>query len=50
MGVVALRGAPAIAEGHEWHEWHKGRCIVGADLKVGKTIKALANFTTPFTP
>ena len=33
-----------------WHMWHKGRCIVGANLKVGKTIKVLDNLTTPLSP
>ncbi|MBQ5829041.1 MAG: hypothetical protein IIW45_02400 [Alistipes sp.] len=42
-------GAPAIAERHKGYEWHKGRCIVCANLKAGKTIKALANLTTTFT-
>ena len=42
--------APAIAEGHKRHEWHKGRCFVGANLKVGKAIYAPTNLATPFTP
>ena len=43
-------GAPAIAEGHKGYERHKGRWSVVANLKVGKTIKALANLTIPLTP
>ena len=43
-------GAPAIAEGHEGYEGYKGRWSVVTNLKVGKTIKALANLNTPFTP
>ena len=35
---------------HERHEWHKGRCIVGANLKVGKTAPTLAYLSTPLTP
>ena len=43
-------GAPAKAEGHKRHEGYKGRCIVSANLKVGKAIDALANLTTPIAP
>ena len=50
MLEVRSVGAPAKAEGHEWHKWHKGRCIVGANLKVGMTIGVCANLTTPIAP
>ena len=43
-------GAPAKAEGHKGYKGHKGRCIVGANLKVGKTIGVCANLTTPIAP
>ena len=43
-------GAPAKAEGHKGYKGYKGRWSVIANLKVGKTIKALANLTTPLTP
>ena len=43
-------GAPAKAEGHKGHKGYKGRWSVIANLKVGKTIRALANLTTPQTP
>ncbi|MBQ5829555.1 MAG: hypothetical protein IIW45_05060 [Alistipes sp.] len=43
-------GAPAIAEWHKGYKGHKGRCIVGANLKVGKTIDVCANLATPQTP
>ena len=51
VSLVSLAGGtPAKAEGHEWHKRHKGRCIVGANLKVCKTAPTLANLTTPLTP
>ena len=48
--MLRSAGAPATAEGHKGYKWHKGRFSVFANLKVGKTIKALANLTTPFAP
>ena len=48
--VFPAGGTPAKAEGHEWHKRHKGRCIVGTNLKVGKTAPTLANLTTPLAP
>ena len=48
--MLRSAGAPAIAERHKGYKWHKGRFSMFANLKVGKTIKALANLTTPFAP
>ena len=37
-------------KGQKGYKGYKGRYSVSANLEVGKTIKALANLTTPLTP
>ena len=47
---VACGLTPKGQKGYKGYKGYKGRYSVSANLEVGKTIKALANLTTPLTP